>query len=342
MKKITEHKSFDLPTIIEQFFTKYRIPAWILLGAALLVLPHLGFNTFQMRLFTMIGISAIMALGLNLLTGYTGLVSLGHAGFYAIGGYTAGLLLIYTNLPFLVIVAASAITSGVAGLLLGLPTLRLSGNYLTIVTLGFGEIVRMVIMNWRSVTNGVLGIRPPRPVMFSMEFTFANHGFYYTTLGLLVLVSLACVAIIRSRSGRAFQAIKEDEIAATMMGIKTTRFKILAFILSATIVGIAGALYASLMPHIDHDAFTFDVSVLIVSMVIVGGMGTMRGMFLGAIVLISFPEVSRFLMEYRFVVYGLLLILMMRFRPQGILGWKSRMPYKLPRAVKQKMQAEVK
>ena len=341
MKKTKEHKSRDLITPVEQFFTKYRIPTWIIIGALLLALPHFGFNTFQMRLFIMIGISAMMALGLNILTGYTGLVSLGHAGFYAIGGYTAGLLMIETNLPFLVTIAAAAVTSAIAGFLLGLPTLRLSGNYLTIVTLGFGEIIRMIIMNWRNVTNGVLGIRPPRPTMFGMEFTFANHGFYYTMLGLLLIVSLACVAIIRSRSGRAFQAIKEDEIAATMMGIKTTRYKILAFTISAIIVGIAGALYASLMPHIDHDAFTFDISVLIVSMVIVGGMGTMRGMFLGAIILVSFPEVSRFLMEYRFVVYGLLLILMMRFRPQGILGWKSRMPYKLPRAVKQKMQAEV-
>ena len=126
-----------------------------------------------------------------------------------------------------------------------------------------------------------------------------------------------------------------------MMGIRITRFKILAFTLSAIITGVAGGFYASLMPHIDHDVFTFDVSVLILSVVIVGGMGTMRGMFLGAIILIAFPEVSRFLMEYRFVVYGLLLIIMMRFRPQGILGWKSRMPYQLPKLAKQKLERGV-
>jgi branched-chain amino acid transport system permease protein len=321
----------DFITPVEMFLAKFRVPAWIIVGVLLLALPHFGFNTFYMRLFIMMGIFTMLALGLNLLTGYTGLVSLGHAGFFAVGAYTSALLVIHTELPFLVTLVAAACTSAVAGFLLGLPTLRLSGNYLTIVTLGFGEIIRMIIMNWRSVTNGVLGIRSPRPVMFGMEFTFANHGFYYMMLFLLLLTSLACAAVIRSRTGRAFLAIKEDEIAATMMGVRTTRFKILAFTLSAIITGVAGGFYASLMPHIDHDVFTFDVSVLIVTIVIVGGMGTMRGMYLGAILLIWFPEASRFLMEYRFVVYGILLILMMRFRPQGLLGWKSRMPYKLPR-----------
>lgn len=342
MKTMRELFNKDIITPMEQFLTKFRIPMWILLAVVLLAWPHFGFNTFHMRLFIMIGIFSMLGLGLNILTGYTGLVSLGHAGFFAIGAYTSALLMIHTDLHFLITLVAAAVTSAFAGFLLGLPTLRLSGNYLTIVTLGFGEIVRMIIMNWRSVTNGVLGIRSPRPVMFGMEFTFANHGFYYTMLGLLLLTSLACVAVIRSRTGRAFLAIKEDEIAATMMGIRITRFKILAFTLSAIITGVAGGFYASLMPHIDHDVFTFDVSVLILSVVIVGGMGTMRGMFLGAIILIAFPEVSRFLMEYRFVVYGLLLIIMMRFRPQGILGWKSRMPYKLPTLVKKKLKEEEK
>ncbi|MCL2578583.1 MAG: branched-chain amino acid ABC transporter permease [Oscillospiraceae bacterium] len=341
MKMKMEPFNRDFITPIEQFLTKFRIPAWVLLGVFLLALPHFGFNTFIMRLFIMIGIFSMLGLGLNILMGYTGLVSLGHAGFFAIGAYTSALLMVHTDLPFLVTLIAAAITSGVVGGILGLPTLRLSGNYLTIVTLGFGEIVRMVIMNWRSVTNGVLGVRSPRPVMFGMEFTFANHGFYYTMLVLLLLTGLTSAAILHSRTGRAFLAIKEDEIAATMMGIRITRYKILAFTISATITGVAGGFYASLMPHIDHDVFTFDVSVLIVSIVIVGGMGTMRGMFLGAIILIAFPEVSRFLMEYRFVVYGLLLILMMRFRPQGILGWKSRLPYNLPKLVQKRVETGV-
>jgi len=329
----------DFITPTERFFEKHRIPAMIVTLALLLGLPLMGLNTFHMRVIIMIGVFAILGLGLNLLTGYAGLVSLGHAGFFAIGAYTAALLKINFDLPYPVVMLAAACVSAVAGLLVGLPTLRLSGNYLTIVTLGFGEVVRMIIMNWRDVTGGTLGLRPPRPAMFGVEFTLANHGFYYTMLALLILTGIACHAIIKSRTGRAFQAIREDEVAATMMGIRTTRFKILAFVLSAIITGVAGAFYAPFLGFIDHNTFVFDVSILIISIVIVGGMGTMRGMFLGAIVLVAFPEVFRFLADFRFVVYGLLLIIMMRFRPQGILGWKSRLPYKMPRGVAEKRKA---
>lgn len=223
----------------------------------------------------------------------------------------------------------------------GLPSLRLSGSYLTIVTLGFGEIVKMIIVNWDAVTNGTLGLKNiPKPSFFGVDMTLANHGLYYMMLVLVLLVAVASMAIIRSNTGRAFQAIKEDEMAATMMGIRTMRYKVLAFVVSAFITGIAGAFYAPLVGFIDANSFTFDTSVLIISVVIVGGMGTMRGMFLGAALLIAFPEVSRSLMEYRFVVYGLLLVLMMRFRPQGILGWKSQMPYKLSKRAKAILAAE--
>ncbi len=154
---------------------------------------------------------------------------------------------------------------------------------------------------------------------------------------LVFLVSIACLVIIRSKTGRSFIAIKEDEIAATMMGIQITRCKVLAFVISAFITGLAGAFYAPLVGFIDPNSFTFDVSSLIISIVILGGMGTIRGMFLGSAVLIIFPEVSRFLMDYRFVVYGAILVLMMRFRPQGVLGWKSQMPYKLPRLAREEL-----
>jgi branched-chain amino acid transport system permease protein len=251
-------------------------------------------------------------------------------------------MLLRLNSNFIVAMVCAAILTAACGLLLGLPTLRLSGNYLTIVTLGFGEIVKMIIMNWDPVTNGTLGLKNiPKPEFFGEKLTLANHGLYYMMLVLVLLVSAACHVIVRSRTGRAFLAIKEDPIAATMMGINITGFKIQAFVLSAFITGIAGSFYASLVGFIDQNSFTFDVSMLIISIVIVGGMGTMRGMFLGAAILIAFPEVSRFLMDYRFVVYGLLLVLMMRFRPQGLLGWKSQMPYRMPGAAKKQLEAGV-
>lgn len=337
MTKLNEKKTEGTGFIfrMESFLDKYKLPVCITGAALLLAVPAFGFSQYLMRIFIMIGIYSILGMGLNILTGYTGLVSLGHAGFFAIGAYTSSLLMLRFNVPFLAAMICAACLTGAVGLLLGLPSLRLTGSYLTIVTLGFGEIVKMIIVNWDVVTNGTLGLKNiPKPSFFGVSMTLANHGLYYMMLVLVFLVGVASMAIIRSNTGRAFQAIKEDEMAATMMGIHTMRYKVLSFVVSAFITGIAGAFYATLVGFIDANSFTFDVSTLIISVVIVGGMGTMRGMFLGAALLVAFPEVSRSLMEYRFVVYGLLLVVMMRFRPQGLLGWKSQMPYKLSKQAK--------
>jgi len=201
----------------------------------------------------------------------------------------------------------------------------------------------MVLMNWDKVTNGTLGLKNiPRPSVFGLKLTLANNGIYYMMLVLLALITLVCILIIKSKIGRAFMSIKEDELAATMMGVKTTRYKVLAFVISAFITGIAGAFYASMIGFIDPNSFTFDISTLIISIVILGGMGTIRGMFVGSAILIAFPEVSRFMMDYRFVVYGIVLVVMMRFRPQGLLGWKSQMPYKFPKLAVQELEKRKK
>lgn len=335
-------KDFDLIYIVESILSKYKIIAWAVVIALPLAVPLLGLSSFMMRILIMIGIFTILALGLNLVTGYAGQVSLGHAGFFAIGAYTYALMKMNLNTHFLVAMLCGALLAAASGFLLGLPTLRLSGPYLAIVTLGFGEIIRMIIINWRSMTRGPLGIGGiPAPQLFGTSFNLHNHGFYYTMLIMLAFTTIACYMVANSKTGRAFQAIKYDPIAATMMGIRTTRYKVLAFVLSAFITGAAGAFYAPIIGFIDQNTFTFDISVLILSIVIVGGMGTIRGMFLGAALIIAFPEVARWLMEYRFVVYGLLLILMMRFRPQGLLGWKSRLPYKMSKEARRRLEAEV-
>ena len=310
---------------------KYRF----LLGSAgvilLIALPSFGFSQYILRIFIMIGIYTTLALGLNILTGMTGLVSLGHAGFYAIGAYTTAILMIRFQMNFLPAVVIAMAVTGVCGLVLGLPTLRLTGTYLSIVTLGFGEIVKMLIMNMDSVTNGTLGIRNiPKPEFFGFKLTLANGGMYYLMLLILFLVTYVCIVIQNSGLGRALRAIKADELASSIMGIRTARYKIAAFVMSAVIAGLAGGFYATLVSYIDHNSFSFDISILILSIVILGGMGTIRGMYLGAILLIVFPEVARPLMEWRFVVYGIVLIVMMRFRPQGILGWRSGVPYHIP------------
>lgn len=327
-----EKKNFLYQT--EMFVERFKIP--IIVFSALLVLgfPLVVSDQYLLTIVVKIGIYIMLALGLNILTGYTGLVSLGHAGFVAIGAYTSSLLAVKMGYGFFLSMVLGMVAASAAGVLLGLPTLRLSGTYLSIVTLGFGEIVKMVALNWDVVTNGTLGVKNiPKPELFGMKLTIANGGLYYLMVAMLLLITLFCVTVIKSKTGRAFLAIKTDEMAGVMMGINVTYYKVLAFVLSACICAMAGSLYTVLIGYIDPNTFTFDVSTLILSIVILGGMGTIRGMFLGAAVLIAFPEVSRSLMDYRFVVYGLILVLMMRFRPQGLLGWKSQMPYKVSKYV---------
>ncbi|GMO41662.1 MAG: branched-chain amino acid ABC transporter permease [Treponemataceae bacterium] len=326
---------------IESFFSQKRYYFLAALTIILLILPVFDFNRYIMRICIVIGIYSMLALALNMVAGYTGQLSMGNAGFYAIGAYTATLLMKGFGINFWFSMLIAAAFAGISGLLLGLPTLRLKGSYLTIVTLGFGEIIRMILMNWDPVTNGPLGIRNiPLPSIFGIPLSIANHGLYYLDLALLALISLFCAAVINSKIGRAFIAIREDEIAAQMMGIRTVRYKVLAFVLSAAISGIAGAFYAPMVGYIDPNSFTFDVSSQIISMAIFGGLGTMRGMYFGAAALIIFPEAARFLMDYRFVLYGIILVLMMRFRPQGLLGWRSRLSYRFDKDVGKELAAE--
>mgnify|MGYP000625475651 CR=1 FL=1 len=293
----------------EQFTSKNAKILWGVLAVILIALPFVVKNQYFLTVVAKIGCYAILGLGLNILTGYTGLVSLGHAGFVAIGAYTASLLAVTLGWSFFPAMLAGMLLAAVIGVLVGLPTLRVTGTYLSIITLGFGEIVKMVLMNWQSVTNGTLGVKNiPKPQIFGIKLTVANNGMYFLILIMIVLISLFCKALIQSKTGRALRAIKTDEMAST--------------------------------GYIDPNTFNFDVSTLILSIVILGGMGTLRGMYVGAIVLVAFPEVSRSLMKYRFVLYGVILVLMMRFRPEGLLGWKSSLPYKLSKKVQAKINGE--
>ncbi|MDR1377178.1 MAG: branched-chain amino acid ABC transporter ATP-binding protein/permease [Synergistaceae bacterium] len=318
----------------ETFLARRGAALMLLLVLLCLALPLVPMPSYIKRIFVLIMIYGTLALGLNLPTGYTGQVSLGNSAFFAIGAYTSALLVTKAGFGFFSALPFAALLAGFFGLLVGLPSLRLSGSYLSIVTLGFAEIVRMVLTNWHSVTNGPMGVKNiPRPFLWGLELSLRNNGAYYLIFAILFFTTLLSYLVVRSKIGRAFVSIKEDELAATMMGVKTVYYKVLAFVLSAGISGVAGAFYAHFMRYIDPNSFTFDTSILILSIVILGGMGTLRGMYLGAILLVSFPEVLRFLEQYRFVFYGLVLVLMMRFRPQGALGWQSKVPYRFPGGV---------
>ena len=300
----------------------------ILYGLILLVtavLP-LVINRYILDVLTICGIYAFLTIGLNIVVGLTGLLVLGYVAFYAIGAYTYALLSVHYQVPFFLCLPACALTSMVFGFLLGLPVLRLRGDYLAIVTLGFGEITRIVINNWDELTRGPNGIMHiARPQI--LGFVFREPIYYYY---LIVLFLIAAVFIFRrlanSRIGRAWVAIREDDLAAAATGINVTRYKLLAFGISASVAGVAGAFFATKMTHVSPESFTFLESVIILCMVIVGGMGSISGAIIGAIVLILLPEALRGFQNYRMLLFGIGIIALMRFLPQGILPVKRGRP----------------
>lgn len=285
--------------------------------AVLIALALIGVNvgvyTFYIDYYitgilVLIGINIILASSLNLVNGLTGQFSIGHAGFMAVGAYASALVSIHLGWPFLVSLLIGALFAALFGVLIGLPTLRLHGDYLAIATLGFGEIIRVVILNlpFTGGPRGLPGI-PPKTTFFWIEA--------FVVVTLVVLRNLK-----RSSYGRALVSVREDEIASEAMGINTTFYKVLAFTLGAAFAGIAGGLFAHFQMFIDPKSFAFMKSIEILVMVVLGGSGSLTGSVAAAAILTVLPEALRFAAQYRMVIYALLLIVMMPFRPQGIFG----------------------
>ncbi|MDD2891236.1 MAG: branched-chain amino acid ABC transporter permease [bacterium] len=271
------------------------------------------------------GIYALLALGLNIAVGFAGLLVLGYIAFYAIGAYTYALLSVHFHIPFSICVPISAGMAIIFGILLGLPVLRLRGDYLAIVTLGFGEITRIVLNNWDSVTNGpngILGIA--RPSIGSFVF-HSPKNYYYLILAFLFVAVFVFNRLNNSRLGRAWVAIKEDERAAKAMGINCMSLKLLAFAISAAFAGVAGAFFGAKATHVSPESFTFFESALVLCMVVLGGMGSIPGAILGASCLIIIPEIFRdYFGNSRMLLFGIVMIAMMRFKPEGLLPYKRR------------------
>jgi len=266
----------------------------------------------QVTLMT-ICINIILAVSLNLITGFTGQFSLGHAGFMSIGAYACALITmrIPTVWGFLLGILAAIILSGIAGMLVGLPTLRLRGDYLAIATLGFSEIIRIIFVNL-DITNGAAGLSGiPQFVNWPWMFFF--------TAGTVLLIS----NFLKSTHGRACISIREDEIAAETMGVATTRYKVTAFIVGSCFAGMAGALYASYFYVIKPDIFGFMKSIDILIIVVLGGLGSLSGSLLAAVVLAVISTLLQSFAEIRMILYALLLIIIMLFRPQGLMGSKE-------------------
>ena len=294
-----------------------------------------------------VGLFALFALGLNVVVGFAGLLDLGYVAFWAIGSYTAAILTgahSYTQavirgnegaeptwqlLTWGVLLVA-LLVAVIAGVVLGSPTLRLRGDYLAIVTLGFGEIVRITANNLDSVTGGPRGVRNiphPRFEAFGIDIewgTLIDVKYYWLMLGLVVLAIVAIHMLDKSRIGRAWVAIREDEVAAAAMGVPVVRMKLAAFAIGACTAGMGGVIYASQVTFISPPTFNILQSILILSMVVIGGMGSIKGAIAGAALVVLLPEIFRELEAYRFFVFGLALVLVMIFRPQGLLPSKRR------------------
>ena len=288
---------------------------------AILLFPVFDRNAYHMDLATNVALYGLLAMGLNVVVGFAGLLNLGYAAFFGIGAYTYALLNLYCHWPFWLGLPAAGLVSMFFGFLIGIPSIRVRGDYLAITTLGFGEIVRIVFNNWDEVTggpNGLLGIA--RPSIGSWHFSVNATPYFYLVFILVVLTAFFLYRISDSKIGRALVAIREDELAASCMGIPTLQVKLIAFGISSFIAGIAGCVFAAKQTIITPDSFDFVLSVLILAMVVLGGMGNLWGAVLGAVVLGTLPELLREFAAYRMLLFGLLMILMMIFRPQGILG----------------------
>jgi branched-chain amino acid transport system permease protein len=286
----------------------------------LLVLIPLSLNDYYRDIMTLTCMYIVLALGLNIVVGQAGLLNLGYVAFYAIGAYTYAILSTSYGLSFWPGLIIGALTAALFALVLGMPTLRLRGDYFAIVTLGLGEITRIVLNNWDSMTGGPNGIsKIGRPVLAGMALNTALH-FYYLILALVIITVFAMHRLMASRIGRAWIAIREDETAAEAMGINTFRLKLLAFVLGSAWAGMTGVFFAAKMAFVSPESFTFFESVLILCMVVLGGMGSIPGIILGAFLLIALPEIFRDFQDYRMLAFGIALVFMMVFKPQGLLG----------------------
>jgi branched-chain amino acid transport system permease protein len=291
------------------------------------VLPRVT-NPYYFRVLMSIGINIVLAVSLNLVNGFTGQFSIGHAGFMAVGAYTSAMFTLKIGQPLaaswhflpapvaeglvlLMALVAGGLLAAVAGWIVGLPSLRLRGDYLAIVTLGFGEIIRVLILNIDAIgaARGLPGI--------------PQYSTFFWVFGTAVLVIVVARRIATSTHGRALFAIRDDEVAAEALGVDTTRYKVLAFVLGAFFAGVAGGLFAHFLSYLNPSSFTFLKSIEVIAMVVLGGMGSISGSVLAAIVLTLLPEVLRSVKELRMVIYSLMLILLMITRPQGLLGTRE-------------------
>lgn len=293
----------------------------VLLAAALVPLVA---DAYVVQVGTTMLLYMVLCLGLNVVVGYAGLLDLGYAAFFAVGAYTSGILTTRYGVNFWLTLPVAVVAACFAGVIIGAPTLRLRSDYLAIVTLGFGEIIQIVANNATGLTNGPQGVyNLDTPSVFGYRID-SSARYYYLLVVLCVLAVVVVSRLASSRIGRAWAAIREDEDAARAAGINTVRMKLLAFCIGAMIGGLAGPVFAANEAFVSPVSFSLDQSILVLAMVVLGGMGSVRGVIVGAAILVLVPEFLRSYAAARFIVVGAIMVLMMIVRPEGLLPSRIR------------------
>ena len=288
-------------------------------GIALLLVPIVVDDRYYLRLINLIGIFGLLALGLNLLVGYTGQLSVGQAAFYGIGSYTSAILTTTWGWPFWPGFVAAGLVAALFGLAIG-PITRLKGTFLAVATLAFGEVVRIVVINWVELTNGPNGIsRLPSPFVGPIELD-TDRRYYYLVLATLMFGYFTIQRLINSRVGRAMTAIRDNEEGAAAAGVHVTRYKVMVFVVAAFFAGLAGSLYAHLISYISPENLVFFRSVEVIFMIVLGGVGSLPGSIVGSAVVVATPELLRFVEEWRLLVYSGAIVLVLVFVPGGLAG----------------------
>jgi branched-chain amino acid transport system permease protein len=296
-----------------------RKVGWLCVLLVIVLFPLMVSNQYLLHISIVIGIAVIYGMGYNLLFGFCGQISFGHGGFYAVGAYASVLMVLRLGLPFWVAFALAMLFTGLVGFLLGLPVLKLQHHYLAMATLSFAVIVEAVVVQWRELTRGPVGIMGiPVPSFFGIPVR--GVAFYYLTFLFAVLGFILAKNLVRSRYGRAIMAIKENEEAAPSLGINVRIYKTVALTISAMYAGLAGVLYAFLNQFIGPECFTINLSVAPVLMTIMGGAGTLLGPVVGAVIVSILPEFLYGFEEYHLIIYGLVLSFFLLFLPKGIVG----------------------
>jgi branched-chain amino acid transport system permease protein len=298
---------------------KWKIMGWIIAVIILLLAP-LFLGKYTIFLLSLLSVYALVSLGLNLLMGYTGQIAAGHAGFLALGSYFTAI--IGENLQWLpcpVILLLAGIFTGAIGFLLGIPILRLKGFYIAMATLAFGVVVSEVILQWSSLTGGDDGFSVPTAHIAGFAFD-SDFKLYYLIIPVTLIMTVLAKNLVNGYIGRAFIALRESEIAAQTIGIDLARYKTIAFAISAFYTGVAGGLFAYLITYLSPDAFTIELSVDFIAMIVIGGMGSILGSIIGAVILTGMQQVLAGLLDLQILIFGISLIVFMIFMPRGITG----------------------